>query len=359
MRSTPLLSDRSHGVVYDGRSARAQPVTIDVATTTLIVTAPGGVAETIDRAVLRQGSRGAAVHRRDQPDWRLRIAGPVPPWVARLPDVGRLSPAATRIYVAAIGATLALVATITLFGDDLLAAAAPLLPSQVTRPIGDAVIASLGAPRCSGATGTAALARLVARLRPAAGFVEPVEVTVVDTPAINAVTAPGGRVAMFHGLIAHAAGPDEVAGVLAHELTHVALRHPAKALLREAGLSLIVRAIGGDVGNAVDLAGTLRSSRRAERAADAGALVLLRAAHVSPAGLAAFFDRMQRDEAAKAAGDRTRRAIDLATSFAATHPGEAERAAAITTAIPRAGATTPAMAAADWQALRSICVRHG
>jgi len=346
MPSTPPPSDR--GVVYDGETARAHPVALTVAADWLDIAGEDGTDERIGRDQLRRGVRTAAgvtVHRVDRPDWRLIVAAPAP-WVTALPGVGRLSPRATRAYAAVTAALVAVAALAVVFGDDLLSLAAPLVPSRVARPIGEAVIASLDAPRCTGAAGQAALDRLVDRLRPLGGFVEPVDAGVVDTPAVNAVTAPGGRIAIFRGLIDQAAGPNEVAGVLAHELTNVALRHPAKAVLRQ---------LGGDVGGAVDLAGLLHSSRRAERDADAGALATLRAAHVAPAPLAAFFDRMRREEAAKAADDPTRRVIDLATSYTATHPGEDERAAAIRAAVPRQGTVTAAMSPADWAALRAIC----
>lgn len=320
----------------------------------LTLTAVDGAVERIDRTLLRRGARtSGTVHRTDRPDWRL-VAVAVPPWVARLPDVGRLSPLALRIYAAAIGTGVAVVVGLASFGDDMLALAAPLVPSRVSQPVGDAVIASLGAPRCTDPTGLAALARLVARLKPAGDFVEPVSVEVVDTAAVNAVTAPGGRIAIFRGLIDRAVGADEVAGVLAHELSHVTLRHPTKALLRQMGVSLIARALGGDVGNVADLAGLLRSSRRAETAADAGAVDLLRAAHVSPAGLATFFLRLDTDDRRKPR-DAVGRVVDVAADYGATHPGLRDRQATIAAALPRAGRVTPALDATDWTALRAIC----
>ena len=343
------------GVVYDGESARARPVTAVVDDAGLTLT-DGGSVERIDRDLLRRGSRGRDVlHRRDRPDWRF-VAGAALPraWLANLPDVGALSPAMRRVYVAAIVVVVGIVGGLARFGDDLLAATAPLVPSRITQPIGDAMIASLNAPRCGGAAGNAALARLVARLRPSSGFVEPVEVTVVDTAAVNAVTAPGGRVAIFRGLIDRAQGPAEVAGVLAHELTHVALRHPTKALLRQMGVSLFIRAMGGDVGNAADVATFLQSSRHAEAAADDGAIKLLRAAHVSPAGLAAFFARIEADDR-RAPHDVVSRAIALASDFAATHPGSVDRERRILSAVAGQGTVTPALDQADWTALRSIC----
>lgn len=275
-------------------------------------------------------------------------------WLRALPDVGSLSPRVRRWYLGAAIASIVILGGLWGFGDALLTAAAPLLPHRMLNRLGDGMVRELGGDSCTAPAGTAALTKLTARLTPARGFIEPVKVTVLNTAAVNALAAPGGRVVLFRGLIDKAHSPDEVAGVLAHEFTHVALRHPAQALLRQMGLSLLVQAIGGDVGGFADLAAVLHGSRRAEAAADAGAITQLRASHISPAGLAAFFVRIRDEDRAKPK-DATRQVVDEVTSFAATHPGDTERAGLVAAAVARQGAVTPALDAADWQALRAIC----
>jgi len=274
----------------------------------------------------------------------LTADSPLPEaWLRALPDVGSLSPRVRRWYLGAATASIVILGGLWGFGDALLTAAAPLLPHRMLVRLGDGMVRELGGDSCTAPAGTAALTKLTARLTPARGFIEPVKVTVLNTAAVNALAAPGGRVVLFRGLIDKAHSPDEVAGVLAHEFTHVALRHPAQALLRQMGLSLLVQAIGG-----------LHGSRRAEAAADAGAITQLRASHISPAGLAAFFVRIRDEDRAKPK-DATRQVVDEVTSFAATHPGDTERAGLVAAAVARQGAVTPALDAADWQALRAIC----
>ncbi|MDX7324874.1 M48 family metalloprotease, partial [Providencia rettgeri] len=64
------------------------------------------------------------------------------------------------------------------------------------------------------------------------------EVDVVKLPMVNAVTLPGGRIVVFDGLIRAAKSPDEVAGVVAHEIGHVRHRDVMEGLLRQFGLSV-------------------------------------------------------------------------------------------------------------------------
>jgi predicted Zn-dependent protease len=346
------------GVVHDGLSARAHPVEIATGDRELVVTDAGGAVERVALDLLRRGDKGAGgrvIHRTDRPDWRLVPGEPLPPgWLGALPHVGQFSRRARSLYLGAGGATVAVIVGLMLFGDQLLDAAAPLVPHRVTAPMGEALVVQLGGRMCGDAGGTAALDRLVARLRPPAGFVEPVTVSVLDTPAVNALAAPGGRVVIFRGLIDKAQGPDEIAGVLAHELTHVALRHPTKALLRQMGVSVVVRSLGGDIGGLADTAVLLDQSRGAERAADLGAIATLHRTHISPSGLAAFFIRM-RDADRTAAKDLATRAVDRFRDFAATHPGADERIATTKAAVSDQAVVAPAMNPADWQAMRRIC----
>ena len=102
-----------------------------------------------------------------------------------------------------------------------------------------------------GAGGQAALDRFVGRLREAGGIATPVTITVVDDPAINAFTLPGGRVLVMRGLIAAATDGPMLAGVIAHELGHVAHRDPTTTLIRGLEFSLLLNAIGaGNAGGA-------------------------------------------------------------------------------------------------------------
>src|SRR5437899_1914268 len=61
-----------------------------------------------------------------------------------------------------------------------------------------------------------------------------VRVTVVDDGTVNAFAVPGGQVVLLRGLVERTRTPEELAGVLAHELQHVLQRHTTRLLLQHA-----------------------------------------------------------------------------------------------------------------------------
>jgi Zn-dependent protease with chaperone function len=147
------------------------------------------------------------------------------------------------------------------------------------------------------------LNRIVARLAAQApGAKYPYQIKAVNAADINAFALPGGPMYVNRGLITAARSEAELAGVLAHELSHVALRHgtnqASKAYLGQAGLSIlgglfgkksstasIVNAVGGFGLNAA----FLKFSRDDELKADAtGAEIMARAGY-NPVAMADFF----------------------------------------------------------------------
>jgi beta-barrel assembly-enhancing protease len=176
-------------------------------------------------------------------------------------------------------------------------------------------------------------------------------VVVADSPKVNAFAAPGGYVVLFRGLVERTRTPEELAGVLAHELQHVVHRHATRGIFHRASTGLT--ALTGDataaVAYGVDAArvlGSLSYSRQAEEEADADGLRLMAAAGIDPAGMLAFFETLKRE------------AHDLpgALQYLSTHPSTDARISRL-----RSLAVTPAAASrllpdADWPALaRSAC----
>ncbi|PZN94173.1 MAG: hypothetical protein DCF31_10455 [Alphaproteobacteria bacterium] len=281
----------------------------------------------------------AVLRRADKTDWRV-VLSDVPPdsWPTGLPRQG-VSRVAQRV-VLAILALLGLAAGIAwLNRERIIIAAAPLIPHGVTAPMGRAYLATMGRP-CDGGEGSAALARLTARLLPARGLPEPVTVSVVANPRVNAVALPGGYVVLYSGLIAQAKSADEVAAVLAHEIEHVAWQHANQAILRASGPAVIARTLGSDAGKLADLTVLKQGDGVAEAQADTGAVAVMKAAKVSTNGAVDFFRRQI------AAG------VD-GGGFGDTHPSNAARAALYDKAST--WWASPALEDADWQALQAIC----
>jgi len=137
----------------------------------------------------------------------------------------------------------------------------------------------------------------------------PFIIKVVDSEEINAFALPGGFMFVHTGLILKAGNEAELAGVLAHEIAHVAARHGTKQatrgqLLNYASMSLIF--FGGWAGYAVrqvaGLAipmGFLEFSRAMESQADHLGLEYLYKTGYDPAALVDFFEKIESQEKKK------------------------------------------------------------
>ena len=81
------------------------------------------------------------------------------------------------------------------------------------------------------------------------------EVTVVKSEVVNAFALPGGYIVVFTGLMKKADSPDEVAGVLAHELNHVLRRHGLERIIKQLGFVAVVSIV---LGNPPGLGGVMK-----------------------------------------------------------------------------------------------------
>lgn len=222
---------------------------------------------------------------------------------------------------------------------------APLVPRSVENRLGDAMVGDFGGRTCSSVRGDAALASLAGELGAGEAGVRSVEV--LDMKLVNAAALPGGRIVLFRGLIERASSPDELAGVLAHEIGHVRHRDVMAALLRQFGLSVLLGGANGQVSGALTGLLSLTYSRDAERAADRYAIERLRRATIAPDATAAFFDRM--------GGGKRGERVERATSWMASHPVSAERKQAFLASRVAGTRYRPALGAADWRAVRTMC----
>jgi len=203
---------------------------------------------------------------------------------------------------------------------------------------------------CNSPEGRVVLDRLGERIRENNTDLPPFTLTVYSTPAINAFALPGGRIVVFSNLIATADTPEELIGVIAHEIGHVANRHSEAQLVRAVGLQLLLSlASGGSGGNHLgELASVLailQYSRDAEREADDYAQTTLGSARIDPLGLKHFFEKIQKLE-----GDSS--ILGDLGNMLSTHPVTQERIDAIK---PLDGPSRPVLTPQDWDALRKIC----
>lgn len=119
----------------------------------------------------------------------------------------------------------------------------------------------------------------------------------------NAFALPSGDVVVLDQLIELAKNDDEVAGVIAHELGHVAYRHGMRQLIQSSVVSFVVGMYLGDISSIAASMGTLalesRYSRGFELEADAYAARTLLTAGRGTEPLAAMLERLEQVHAAK------------------------------------------------------------
>lgn len=277
----------------------------------------------------------------------------------------------------AAAAVIAIAVAVSLLQLSPARTVAGLMPEGVRQTLGEHTIKSMtaGKAECKTPAGRLAVDRLSQRLTAAAPEGARFHVTVVDWELVNAFAAPGNRIVLTRGLIAKAGGPDEVAGVLAHEMGHGIGLHPETGIVRAIGLSaaleLMLGGGGGTLSNVGLLLAQLSYTRVAEAEADEHGLALLKGAGVSPNGIRDFFRRMEarskelddgRDgrskdtepgaDGKKANSTDRRRGGGLADMLS-THPATQDRIRRIEAADKYP--STPALSAADWTAMKAMC----
>jgi hypothetical protein len=228
----------------------------------------------------------------------------------------------------------------------------PLIPYSLEQRFGDAaanqVALAFGKSSCTGAGGLAALRKLSSLLAVEGDLHVRIEMTVLDSPVANAFALPGGRVFVLRGLLDKAQSADELAGVLAHELGHVAHRDGLREMIASGGAGFLFGLLLGDVGGsgAVIVAGRAliasAYSRDAEASADAFAGRIMRGLGRSPRPLGEFLMRMTGAEQGGM------------IALLASHPLSQDRLAALKAAD--APVTGPALLTDDeWRSLKGIC----
>ncbi|MBB5984141.1 M48 family metallopeptidase [Sphingobium lignivorans] len=334
---------------YDGQDATRHHPRIDWHAEGFSLVWPGGTSGPHRWSdLVPQGNAGgrSVYGLRGQGGWRLVFAG-LPPhdFAVHLPLPARYGRWIDRIGLWPAIGLFALIAAILLF-VVLRAPAwvAPLIPRSWEDRLGDTMIGDFGGRLCETPESRAALEKLRREL----GDAVPIRrIAIANIKMVNAVALPGGHIIIFRDLIEEAKSPDELAGVLAHEIGHVRNRDTMTALVRQLGLSVLLGGFNGQVGGTINGLLALSYGRDAEREADRYSIEALRAADISPLPTAAFFERMEK----RSGGE----SIERAMSWMASHPVSAERKAAFEDSAVKGGHYKPALSAAEWKALVDAC----
>ena len=178
-----------------------------------------------------------------------------------------------------------------------------------------------------------AVGRRLAAVAPGPKF--PYTFKVVNAADINAFALPGGPIYLTRGLIESVPSEPELAGVIAHEIAHVALRHgtnnASKAYLAQAGIGILGGVLGGGggaTGQIIQAVGGLglnalflKFSRSAETQADIVGTQMMARAGYDPQRMASMFAMLRQKQG---------REPSKLANFFASHPSPANREARVT-----------------------------
>jgi Zn-dependent protease with chaperone function len=149
---------------------------------------------------------------------------------------------------------------------------------------------------------------------------------------VNALALPGGPIVVFEGLLNQAESTEELAGVIAHEIQHIILRHSTRGILRGMAQSMLLSLFVGDVNAVMEgvttLAGeleTLGLSREMEAEADMKGMELILAANIDPHGMIRIFEKLTEEESEELRKEKTGD-MDFFSYFS-THPSGRNRLA--------------------------------
>jgi Zn-dependent protease with chaperone function len=248
---------------------------------------------------------------------------------------------------AAASIVLVVLFAIPLAADHL----APLVPKAFERRLGDAsevqIKAIFGDRVCDRAAGQAAYAKLLKQLRDAVGLDADVQSAVLATDIPNAFALPGGKVYLLNGLLAKAENPDEIAGVLAHELGHLKHRDNMRGMIYDGGTSFLIGLLFGDVTGSGAMIYASRSlitasySREAEQNADSVTIEVMHKLGRSPKPMGELLFRVTGKEGGN-------------LSILAGHPLTEDRLKRMTSE-DRPASGPPLLTAEEWSALKGIC----
>ncbi len=246
-------------------------------------------------------------------------------------NVSRTHPLAEFAWL--IGGLLTLLAAVYLFFWLVAEVVAPRMPVEVETWVGNHM-----AERVVTSLNPALQQRLddLLQVLPADSSLHRYDfsVSVVKNGEVNAIALPGGRIAVFSGLLQEVRSENELAMVLAHELGHYARRDHLRGMGRGLGLTLTMAAVFGKDSRAADIAAKLLTSmemhysRQQEAAADAFGLQLLVARYGHAGGATDFFTRLAEKHDGR---------IDY---LLASHPAPQARIAALQQMIAAAGYRT-------------------
>lgn len=236
--------------------------------------------------------------------------------------------------------------------------AAGLISPEAEKAFGDMQIAAFGNEfkSCEDKKAAASLEKIINHLVSKSDLKgKSIDVHLYNTPMVNAFALSGNNMAVLTGFLKDTTSEEEIAGVLAHELGHIAHRDALRLTLQSQGYSLMANLMTGSsgaysgIGQFASIAQTLQYTREKEEAADAYASHLLPKAGYSKRGLANFLGR-----ALTGTHGKTLQTLEDNFSFLSTHPTTTARVTKLQQP-QNAAPSRNILSAAEFRALRNAC----
>ena len=174
-----------------------------------------------------------------------------------------------------------------------------------------------------------------------------IKVHVFRADVVNAFAMPGGHLVVNSQLIQESKNPEQLTGVLAHEIAHIQLRHVMGKLTREVGAAVLLGITTGtaDSGLLAEMIATLSSKafdREMEREADLKAVEYLVNAQIDARPFAEFLFSTEENH------------TESPLRWLSTHPSSRERQEYVNQEIDRTQGTTSSIISNDsWLKLRN------
>lgn len=148
-----------------------------------------------------------------------------------------------------------------------------------------------------------------------------IEILYVKKEEVNAYALPGGYMVVYDGIIKKMKSEEELAGLLAHEFSHIKLKHTLKSTFNSIGFSALLQIIFGGfdesviglLGNQTEQLRELHYSRSLEQEADENGFKLMKEQQLDPKGMINLFERLKAESS------------DMIPGILSTHPLPEER----------------------------------
>lgn len=202
---------------------------------------------------------------------------------------------------------------------------------------------------CRDPAGKRALDKILAGLEAENHTSIPISLSVLNTEQVNALALPGGRILIFKGLIDFVDHPNGLAGVIAHELGHIAAKDPLQGALEQSTSGILIGLLLGDVAGGAVIATAAEATanaaytREKEATADQFATNAMVRAGWDVAPFARFFDELKKKHPEP----------DGVFAILNTHPPSEERRATIAQAQNNGGGD--ALNSQEWDAVQAMC----